>query len=80
MKHRVAHSNFGGEFCLLGDSAMRSKVMSLDKRRENYARGTNLSLSLECRDSDAAGIEAFNTYPICRTVANANIEYVLVKE
>ncbi|URD79026.1 hypothetical protein MUK42_01787 [Musa troglodytarum] len=33
----------------------QQKQVSLDKRRENYARGTNLSLSLECRDSDAAG-------------------------
>ncbi|URD79027.1 hypothetical protein MUK42_01787 [Musa troglodytarum] len=48
-------------------SARQLFDVSLDKRRENYARGTNLSLSLECRDSDAA-------------VANANIEYVLVKE
>ncbi|URD79024.1 hypothetical protein MUK42_01787 [Musa troglodytarum] len=29
MQHRVAHSNFGGEFCLLGDSAMRSKCRSI---------------------------------------------------
>ncbi|CAL9782637.1 unnamed protein product [Musa acuminata subsp. burmannicoides] len=33
MKHRVAHSNFGGEFCLLVDSAMRSKCRSIQGRK-----------------------------------------------
>ncbi|CAD5196993.1 unnamed protein product [Musa acuminata subsp. malaccensis] len=42
MKHRVAHSNFGGEFCLLVDSAMRSKCRSIQGRK-NHARCSNFS-------------------------------------
>ncbi|THU56664.1 hypothetical protein C4D60_Mb11t19610 [Musa balbisiana] len=42
MKHRVAHSNFGGEFCLLVGSATRSKCRSIQGGK-NHARCSNFS-------------------------------------